>query len=98
VVATTFFPAAHVFGAATGFNYPDALSEGVFMATGGRLGPMLLVEPIAPLPVTIAAYLAALAPGAQGHVFGGPLTSGMTWWQRYKPQSVSAPHRWRGSF
>jgi hypothetical protein len=74
-VATTFFPGAKIFGAATGLNYPDALAGGVFMATGARSGPVLLVDPSAtpPVPATIAAYLATLAGGTPGYVFGGPL-------------------------
>ena len=75
-VAATFFPTAQIFGIATGLNYPDALSGGVFMATGGRLGSMLLVEPTTPLPTAIAAYLGTLATGTQGYVFGGPLAVG----------------------
>jgi hypothetical protein len=75
-VAVRFFANATVFGAATGLNYPDALSGGVYMATGGRMGPMLLVEPTAPLPPSIAAYLATLTSGTQGYVFGGPLAVG----------------------
>lgn len=73
VVAAMFFPDALIFGVATGLNYPDALSGGVFMATGGRLGPMLLVEPTTPLPTAIASYLGTLATETQGYVFGGPL-------------------------
>ena len=74
-VATTFFAGAKLFGAATGLDYPDALAGGVFMATGGRLGPVLLVDPSATpaVPQTIAAYLATLAEGTLGYVFGGPL-------------------------
>src|SRR4029077_16234221 len=36
-VASTFFPAPIIFGAATSADFPDALGAGVFMATGGRL-------------------------------------------------------------
>ena len=75
-VASTFFPHAASYGAATGVIYPDALSGGVFMATGGRLGAMLLVNPAAPLPAPISVYLAFLAPGTPGYVFGGPLAVG----------------------
>jgi ell wall binding domain 2 (CWB2) len=67
---------AAIYGAATGLNYPDALTGGVYMATGGRLGPMLLVNTHAPLPSLIASYLNSLAPGTQGFVFGGPLAVG----------------------
>ncbi len=72
-VATQFFAKASSFGVATALNYPDALSGGVFMATGERLGPVLLVNPDLPLPPTIATYLGTLAVGTQGYVFGGPL-------------------------
>jgi hypothetical protein len=72
-VATTFFRHAAIFGAATGLDYPDALTGAVYMATGGRLGPVLLVNTHSPLPPTIAAYLGQLGAGAHGYVFGGPL-------------------------
>lgn len=72
-VASTFFSGARVFGAATSGDFPDALGGGVFMATGGRLGPVLLVSPTTPLPVPVATYLASLAMGTPGYVFGGPL-------------------------
>jgi hypothetical protein len=74
-VATFFFPASTIFGAATGLDYPDALSGGVFMATGGRSGPVLLVDSdgTPSVPTTIAAYLATLAKGTPGFVFGGTL-------------------------
>jgi hypothetical protein len=75
-VAFTFFPHATIFGAATGLNYPDALAGGVYMATGGRLGPMLLVNTHAPLPAPITTYLGLLGVGTQGYVFGGPLAVG----------------------
>jgi hypothetical protein len=75
-VATTFFPSAASYGVATGLNYPDALSGGVFMATGGRLGPVPLVQTHTPLPPTIAAYLATLAHATPGYVFGGPIAVG----------------------
>jgi hypothetical protein len=72
-VAAYFFPHPSMYGVATGLNYPDALAGGVYMATGGRLGPMLLVNTNAPLPPAIAAYLATLPAGTPGTVFGGPL-------------------------
>jgi hypothetical protein len=75
-VATQFFPAATIFGAATAADFPDALGGGVYMATGGRSGPLLLVNPSAPLPTEITPYLATLATGTQGYVFGGPLAVG----------------------
>jgi putative cell wall-binding protein len=75
-VASTFFPAATIFGAATSATFTDALGGGVFMATGGRSGPLLIVNPSAPLPSEILPYLASLAVGTQGYVFGGPLAVG----------------------
>ncbi|SRR5579875_121085 len=73
-VATRFFPNAAMYGAATDADFPDALGGGVFMATGGRLGPMLLVDPgSATLAPSVAAYLGTLAPNTPGFVFGGPL-------------------------
>ncbi len=71
-VANTFFAGASTFGAATAANFQDALAGGVFMATGGRSGPLLLVAgpPLAP---SIVAYLNGLSTGTQGYVFGGPL-------------------------
>jgi hypothetical protein len=75
-VATTFFPSASLFGAATAATFTDALGGGVYMATGGRSGPLLLVNPSAPLPAEIVPYLNGLAPGTPGVVFGGPLAVG----------------------
>jgi len=75
-VASTFFPGATIFGAATSASFTDALGGGVYMATGGRSGPLLLVNPTTPLPPQIMAYLATLAVGTQGYVFGGPLAVG----------------------
>lgn len=76
-VAKTFFPTASHFGAATGANFPDALSGGVFMGTPASNGPMLLVQPSGPLPLSIASYLTGLVPGlAHGYLFGGPLAVG----------------------
>jgi hypothetical protein len=75
-VASYFFPAPATFGAATAADFPDALGGGVFMATGGRMGPVLLVNPSTPLPSEITPYLAALPVGTQGYVFGGSLAVG----------------------
>jgi len=75
-VAALFFSSPAVFGTATGATYPDALSGGVFMATAGRLGPLLLVNPSGPLPSSIAAYLGGLAESTQGYIFGGPVAVG----------------------
>jgi putative cell wall-binding protein len=74
-VATFFFPNANSYGVATGLSYTDALSGGVFMATGGRLGPILLVDPsvVPSVSASVAAYLGTLAHGTQGYVIGGPL-------------------------
>ncbi len=57
-------------------NFPDALAGGVYMATEGRLGPILLVNIHAPLPTPLATYLNSLTPRTQGYVFGGPLAVG----------------------
>jgi hypothetical protein len=71
-VASRFFPAATTFGVATGATFPDALAGGGYMGTVN--GPMLLVNPTAPLPAAIAAYLAAgAARFSNGTIFGGPL-------------------------
>jgi hypothetical protein len=75
-VAARFYPVTLLYGVATGLNFPDALSGGVFMATGGRHGPMLLVNTNAPLPASIAAYLSLQAHGTPGVVFGGPIAVG----------------------
>jgi hypothetical protein len=75
-VASTFFPHASMFGAATSLSFTDALGGGVYMATGGRAGPLLIVNPSAPLPPEILPYLASLTPGTPGVVFGGPLAVG----------------------
>jgi hypothetical protein len=75
-VASHFFPGAHLIGAATSTGFADALGGGVFMATGGRLGPLLIVNPSAPVPSEELGYLASLAPGTPGYVFGGPLAVG----------------------
>ncbi len=69
-VASTFFPHATSFGAATGVDFPDALGGGVFM---GSQGPMLLVAPSLPLPPGIASYLAGNTQLTSGYLFGGPL-------------------------
>ncbi|MGH9045952.1 MAG: cell wall-binding repeat-containing protein, partial [Acidimicrobiales bacterium] len=75
-VASTFFAHATVFGAATGVDFPDALSGGVFMGEPASRGPVLLVEPSLPLPPSIASYLAGDTELAHGYLFGGPLAVG----------------------
>jgi hypothetical protein len=76
-VASTFFPGATLFGAATGADFPDALSGGVFMGQPGAQGPMLLVEPSGPLPTSIDSYLnGTISTLTQGYLFGGPLAVG----------------------
>jgi hypothetical protein len=75
-VAFQFFPDASIYGAATAADFPDALGGGVFMATGGRSGPLLLVNQSTPLPPEITPYLGTLALGTKGYVFGGPLAVG----------------------
>lgn len=72
-VATVFFGGAGIFGAATGTNFPDALNGGVFMSTGGRLGPMLLVRPSGSLPPNVRAYLLGHPGLLGGYLFGGPV-------------------------
>jgi hypothetical protein len=75
-VASKFFPTATAFGAATGVNFPDALSGGVFMGMTGHVGPVLLVEPSLPVPSSISDYLAADSSMSSGYLFGGPLAVG----------------------
>jgi hypothetical protein len=53
-VADFFFAGAHVFGVATGTNFPDALSGGALLATLG--GPLLLTPPTTPNP-TVRSYV-----------------------------------------
>jgi len=75
-VASKFFPTATSFGAATGVNFPDALSGGVFMGMTGHVGPVLLVEPSLPLPSSISDYLGEDSSMSDGYLFGGPLAVG----------------------
>jgi hypothetical protein len=76
-VAGRFFPDATAFGAATGLDFPDALSGGVFMGAPAHRGPILLVAQAGPLPTAVAGYLSASAPTlAAGYLFGGPLAVG----------------------
>jgi hypothetical protein len=76
-VASRFFSDGTTFGAATGTNFPDALSGGVFMGDLGNPGPMLLVQPSGPLPASISQYLISSLPTlTQGYLFGGPLAVG----------------------
>jgi L,D-peptidoglycan transpeptidase YkuD (ErfK/YbiS/YcfS/YnhG family) len=76
-VASTFFPDATVFGAATGTDFPDALSGGVFMGAAAIKGPMLLVSPSGPLPGAVSSYLSGVASTlTRGYLFGGPLAVG----------------------
>jgi putative cell wall-binding protein len=92
-VATTFFPGAALYGAATYLDFPDAMGGGVYMATGGRLGPVLLVDPNAlSLWPSVAAYLATLPVGTPGFVFGGPLAAAS---RRIAPGPSST--NWRAS-
>jgi len=72
-VANRFFPAAPAFGAATGLDFPDALSGGVFMGGPSHRGPVLLVNPDVPVPPAVLAYLEAHTSIVMGHLFGGPL-------------------------
>jgi hypothetical protein len=92
-VASTFFPRATTFGAATGTGFPDALSGGVFMGAPATNGPVLLVQPSGPLPAAIASYLVGVAPTlAQGYLFGGPLAVGADVQSELEaPQSTPPP-------
>ena len=72
-VATKWFTGALLYGVATGANFPDALSGGVFMASGGRMGAVVLVPTDLPLPTSIVTYLDSLAAGTPGYAFGGPI-------------------------
>ena len=75
-VAQAFFPNATTFGIATGFDFPDALSGGVFMGHPSHLGPMLLVTTHLPIPTSIDEYLSQATHVAHGYIFGGPLAVG----------------------
>lgn len=75
-VAQQFFLDATTFGAATGSDFPDALSGGVFMGNPNHLGPMLLVTPHRPIPTSIAGYLTNATHVTHGYLFGGPLAVG----------------------
>jgi putative cell wall-binding protein len=75
-VATKFFPTAKTFGAATGLDFPDALSGGVFMGIPSHTGPILLVEPTLPLPSSVESYLSSDSAATGGYMFGGPLAVG----------------------
>ena len=74
-VAARFFPTPNDFGAASTLDFQDGLVGGLYMATGGRSGPLLLVDPNATplLDPAVVSYLRTLAPGTPGTVFGGPL-------------------------
>ena len=68
-VAQTFFVTPAFAGLATGLNYPDALSGGVYSALSG--GPLLLTDPNQ-LPTAISQWLSSVAPWvAGGTVIGG---------------------------
>jgi hypothetical protein len=71
-VAVKFFPNPSALGAATGSNFPDALSAGPGL--GRAQAPLLLVAPTGALPPAIEAYLNQVASGvSSGTLFGGPL-------------------------
>jgi len=76
VVANAFFPNASTIGVATGLDFPDALSGGVFMGAPGHVGPMVLVLPSSPIPASIVAYLTRNAGTTLSYLFGGPLAVG----------------------
>jgi len=72
-VAARFFPDATTFGAATGVNFPDALSGGTFEGSTATPAPMLLVRPTGGLPTSVSGYLTSLGSNVTaGVVFGGP--------------------------
>jgi len=75
-VAQRFFLNATTLGAATGFDFPDALSGGVFMGSPSHLGPMLLVTPHRPIPPSINDYITQPTQITHGYVFGGPVAVG----------------------
>jgi len=76
-IATKFFPKATIFGAATGSNFPDALSGSAFMGALAAKGPMLLVPSTGSLPSSTSGYLAASSASiAQGYLFGGQYAVG----------------------
>ena len=71
-IAATFFPTATAVGAATGFNFPDALAAGSDLAAKGA--PLLLVPSSGALPEAITVdLLGRLLGGAATQVvlFGG---------------------------
>ena len=71
-VATTLFPTATSFGAATALRFPDALSGGVLEGAPSNGGPILLVPSSGQLPTAIMGYLQSHATTlTHGLVFGG---------------------------
>lgn len=72
-VANRFFRNSSTVGAATGLDFPDALSGGVFMGSPRHPGPVLLLMPTPPIPTSVAGYLTRTTTTAQGFLFGGPL-------------------------
>ncbi|HWW53152.1 MAG TPA: cell wall-binding repeat-containing protein, partial [Acidimicrobiales bacterium] len=77
LVATTFFsqPKPTVVGVASGLVFADALSGGAMMGKLG--GPMLLVNPSAPLPPSINTFLTNnKSTITQAYIYGGPAALG----------------------
>jgi putative cell wall-binding protein len=75
MVAAQFFPDATGLGAATGLDFPDALTGGTLEAASGN--PLILVDPsytsVSALPSVLATYLHSLETTLKGIVvFGGP--------------------------
>ncbi|HLJ09422.1 MAG TPA: cell wall-binding repeat-containing protein, partial [Acidimicrobiia bacterium] len=69
-VAFKFFGAPSSVGAATGADFPDALSAGPGLGRAGA--PMLLVPPLGPLPGSVVFYLGLVGGGVRsGTLFGG---------------------------
>jgi photosystem II stability/assembly factor-like uncharacterized protein len=68
-VATTFFPSPTTVGVAIGYNFPDALSGGAFLA---HLGAPLILADFDSLPTATANYLSSVnASVTAADLFGG---------------------------
>ena len=74
-VAAAFFNGPTAMGAASGANFPDALSGGAH--AGAKHAPLVLVPPSGPLTDSVGAYLVAHAGTiAAGYLYGGPAAVG----------------------
>lgn len=75
LVAAKFFSSPRAVGVATGMDFPDALAAGPDMAANG--GPVLLVQPTAPLPAAVASYFGSVSSSVvSAFVYGGPAAVG----------------------